>query len=917
MSGFSIPPDSPIRRARPSIPRGRLPDLLRRRVPPGLRPGVVLPTRGPAITDADPSAGPPGTVVTLTGARFQARAQDNEVQVGGDRALVLESSPTRLVVLTGPDTRTGPIAVKVGGRTAVAPGPFTVTSPARGEGPPVVFEGRGTGADAGAPTSGTLRVLVSLVRPSDRTVSDPTAARNAVIAQWADVTTFYDQASYGDLTVQVDVTSSWAELSGTEADYVDSSPSVNNIDPDVLPRFVAEAAQAAVDDGMDLDDYDVMAGTIFLDGGFIRAWGNWSQSNFSYPDGGINLTADHAIALIAIQETANWGRCAHELGHALVDAPSFSGDDTSALGEDVYGSDLVDSGAATADVFEMMGRHDDHPLFTGYNMQQLGWYDAGNIAEIQWDRNPSSQTFDLVAHGTAQNTNAARFHVLRINVATGLSYFVQVRQQPSTSSSQIFDPSIPTAGAADDGGVVVTTVLSETVNNNQQMRFITLLHDQQVLAEGQSATDPARALTITVEDVLQARPMVCRVRVEWAQSLSPDPSGRFDLNIEPWDSGYQTPDIWVDRQPYGSFDKSTDSEGRPQGNGDKPRPGEINKFFSRVHNDGTDAASDVKVTFYTVEPPGVGDNGNWAPIHTETVSSVAANSFSDVAANWVPVVGRHTCLKVFLGEQLGEVAYGNNHAQENVFEFEAPAASVPDAVTTPLAVRNPLDTEAVILLSLVGVPEGWAAGLSHAWLRLGPRAERTIRLHAVPLLDYGRYLKGDEFPREAHIRVIGHLPQSYQREGQVSSHMLPIGGVTAIVRPKRRAEIRVTGKPEGSDALVVTGTVMPDGEGEIVRVDTHAPDGLTEYVNATTTTGGHFQAVVPTRGLTGRFRVIARTVSSPNVAEAESAPAFVDIGGGTSRPEVTWPPPGGFGGIVTRGGGSPTLGGGSPTRGGG
>jgi hypothetical protein len=840
-------------------------------------------------------------VLELRGTRFAAKAEDNEVHVGGERALVLDATSDRLRVLTGPRTRTGPVSVKVGSASGTWVSDFRVISPRDpNEGPPIVFQGAGAGVMSGAPTSGTLRVLVSLVRPTDRTPTNPTTARQTVIERWADVATFYKQASYGDLNVQVDVTSTFAEISGAEADYLD--PAVENIDPNVLDRFVAEAAQAAVDDGMNLDDYHMMAATIFLDGLFIRAWGNWSNDNFSYrsDDGSvdIHLTTASPLSLIAIQETANWGRCAHELGHSLVDAPAFTGDDTSALEEDVYSSTLIDPGTATADRFEMMGAHDTHPLFSGYNMEQLGWYDAGNIAHIQWDRNPKSQTFDIVAHGISQNSNAARFHLVRIDVSSGLQYYLQVRQSPG-STAQIFDDSIPTGGAADDGGLIVTTVLSETVNNNHQMRFITLLHDQKVMAEDELASDPARALTITVEDVLQARPMVCRVRVEWAQSLSPDPSGKFDLSIEPWDSRWQTPDVWVDRLPFGTFDKPLDSEGRPLGNGDKPRPGEINKVRARVSNDGTDPASDVKVTFYTVEPPGVGDNGNWAPIHTATIASIAAHGSEEAAANWVPLVGRHTCLKVFLGQQLGEVAYGNNAAQENVFDFEAPASSVPAPVVTPLAVRNPRDEEALLLLTVQGVPDGWTVGLSHAWLRLGPLAERIVELRVVPLFDYQAYLR-DEVPREANIQVVGYWPKTY-REAGIASRMLPIGGVTATVRPKQRVEIELTADPRGLDTITATGALVPGLAGQVVRVECHRPDGDIDYAVTTTSTEGRFRAELHTGRQRGPHRLIARTINALDAAETESKALIVDTGGGTApTPDLRWLTGGRFGRLVRR-----------------
>ena len=373
----------------------------------------------------------------------------------------------------------------------------------------------------------------------------------------------------------------------------------------------------------------------------IRAWGGWSRQNFAYtnaaatPPININLSADHEINLIAIGQNANWGRCAHEFGHNVVSAPTFAGDGTATLGEDVYASDLVDGSAATARQFDMMGSHDTHPLFSGYHLEKLGYYTAANIQQLTWDRNPFSQEFDVVAHGLAEDATG-RVHLIKIKVADGLSDYVQVRQRPG-ATAQIFDDSIPLGGAPNQGGVIVTRVIADTLNINQQTRFITLMHDEEVLQQGEFADDPARGLRITViNGSVQARPLVCRVRVEWAQSIVDDPSGSFDLRVEPWDGNYQTPDIWVDRAPFGAFDQPLDGDGRPTGNGDKPRPGELNRLKGRIHVSGAMGASDVKATFYAVFPPGVGDNGNWAPLGMHTIAHDPAERLLRRAAELGP-----------------------------------------------------------------------------------------------------------------------------------------------------------------------------------------------------------------------------------------------------------------------------------------
>src|SRR5205823_4494498 len=130
---------------------------------------------------------------------------------------------------------------------------------------------------------------------------------------------------------------------------------------------------------------------------------------------------------------------------------------------------LVDPAAATADKFELMGDHDSHPLFSAYHMEKLGWYRPDNAAhdqdvlDLTWDRNAATRDVEIVAHGDVRNTVAGRYHAVKVKVADGLFYFLEVRQRPGT---HVFDDSIPVGSAPQQGGVVVTKVMTDTVNNN-------------------------------------------------------------------------------------------------------------------------------------------------------------------------------------------------------------------------------------------------------------------------------------------------------------------------------------------------------------------------------------------------------------------------------------------------------------------
>ncbi|MCY2962311.1 MAG: IPT/TIG domain-containing protein [Planctomycetota bacterium] len=860
---------------------------------------------GPRITYFEPTAGPPGTLVTIHGEQFSAVRDENLVTVANQSAMVVSATATELKVITASNIADGPVKVTVGSHTASGPQDFLVLGyPSAGggeDGPPIAFAGAGQGSQGDVNPIGTIRILVALCTPNDLT---PTAAaRNTVVDTWNRVVTFYNQASYGKTVVQVDITTNWKRIDSAQAPLLKD----NNIDGAQLPRVMAFSAQGAVDEGFNLDNYAMMASVMFLNGGFIRAWGNFSQQNFTYNNGlpqgdpnriNINLTANHQISLIAIQETANWGRCAHEFGHNIVSAPNFAGDGSATLGEDVYDSDLVDGAAATAQSFELMGDHDTHPLFSGFHLDKLGYYTAANVKQLTWDRNPFKEEFDVVAHGLAEDNSAGRFHLIKIKIADGLHYYVQVRQRPG-ATAQVFDDNIPLAGAPNMGGVIVTSAIADLLHTNQQTRFITLLHPNNVLKQNDSVEDPARTIRITVvNDNVQARPQVCKVRVEWAQTVADDPSGSFDLKVDPWDSNWQTPDIWIDRAPFGTFDNPNDAEGRPTGSGDKPRPMEINHFHTRIHVSGAMGASNVKVTFYAVFPPGIGDNGNWSPLASQTINNIGQNSFSDVFSNWTPVVGQHTCLKVYASQQLGEISGGNNSAQENVFNFEAPASSPPAPVLIRTAIRNPLDERKMVSLALSGVPLGYFVHFPHQWVWLDPKSERHFDLVVVPTLDYAVY-KERKIPMVANIRATGWLPRQYDElvppfHQQPGSRYYPIGGTLNRVRVVKKVDIDLNEdreKGQGSK-IALRGGLTPAFAKQRVRVDLYDPLGALRVVETVTDSAGVFQAVFDLKYeaslesdrktwkkaraiLKGTYRAQAHIVVADEVASASSGFVFV------------------------------------------
>lgn len=887
-----------------------------------LKPQGSPSSTGPTVTDFSPKSGHGGTKITIAGTGFSEVRMDNDVVVGDEPATVVEASQSELTVLVANDATTGPVEVTVNGQTGSGPGVFDIeaypTPGAKEDGPPIHFEGAGQpdgGGASGQPaagtpldTSGTTDVLVVLLEATDEAPSDETAVRNDVVDQWDDAEQFYDQASFGDLTVDTTVTADWTQLSGDFSTYYDDSG--NNFEGSQRDRYMAEGYQAAVDAGETPEDYDAMVLTIANEDDFIRGY-NWGfPKQFEYSPEGIDESISEDLNVIGMGTDSTWDRCAHELGHGLVEDPDANRDAGGAFveSEDVYDlrddpdtSTAEDEVVASAENFEMMGSHTSEPLFSAFFMTQLEWYDPSDGDHVETfsanGPNPASETFNVVAHGLNRNDDPNRCHVVEIKVSSGLSYFVEIRQQPGGGTGQMFDGNIPLDGASNQGGVIVTKVFTDTVHQNQHMRFLTLMHEQEVLTQGATVNDPAHNLTIEVTaDDVQSRPLTCEVTVDYLQNVQPDPSGDVDLTIEPWDDNYQTPDIWVDRQPYGTYDKGTDSNGRPKGNGDKPKPGKVNQLTARLENEGSGDATDVKATFYSVTPPGVGDNGNWAPLQTVDVGTITGESSTDESVDWVPAVGEHTCLKVEIGEQQGEQQFSNNAAQENVFEFEARADSPPEAVTVETAVRNPLDEETIVYLEPHGVPAGYTFQFPHQWLWLGPHEERRFEMTVLPTEEYAWYRDVHAEDLTAGIRLAGYVPRRYESEqpieNTIPSRLLPIGGITADVTPKRAVDLEIGVEERAETAVTVQGRMTPAMANEQVEVDVVDPRDRRRVVQTSTDADGEFIATVdasdPPRGRTdeeddpvgfvpGTHRVQASTFAADNAAETESNVVHVEL----------------------------------------
>jgi hypothetical protein len=908
---------------------------------------VALPVEEdiPIIKDFSPKQGYVGSIVDISGENLTIKGRQTEVTINEKPTLIIYSSPTLIrFIISDPNTTSGLIKIKVGEKSVYSPNNFTLLKNDGGkekiDGPPLLLGGKSLGAPVNILSKGKLKLLVVLVHPTDHVPSDELEARALVEKEWEEAKEFYRQASYQRLNLDVIFTSSYHQLSGTYNDYIaideppcggdagdvfimEESPGDTgnaNVRCEALERLMAEGAQAAIDEKIDLNQFDAMAVSININGieNMIRGLGGWSQQQFTY--GNIDIQLAHELHLIALGGNSDSMRIGHEIGHMLVSLPPGlnATPGTAVLSEDIYAGDGVSNSEATAEKFDLMGAHDYGPLFSGYNMDKLGYYDSSNVRELKY-ADIDGQEYELVSHGPGpeagiypwhynnaspgpgENTNLKRFHLLKIRVTEDLYYYVEVRHRPErTGLYQLFDKDLPYYDKVsspllpffipEPGGVVVTKVLTGQVVTEQNRRFITLSHPSsrsgpRVLKKGEAALGDYNLKITVLEDRVETDPQVCRVKVELDRSLIPAEPVFFDLRVEPQDGSWQSPSIWVDVPPY-----TYPVAGQRPPIGERPKVGEPNRIWTRVYADGNRDVNNVQVRFYINSPHGTG-NTNGELIGTKTIS-LRANTYKDTWIEWTPENTLPTAIKVVVVPQDGEMITANNSTRENLFQVEAVASSsssIPEVVMLPVVIRNPIPLGVLpstslnpIYIHVKDVPKGFMVQVPHSLIWLAPQQERRFNITVIPTGTYSSYKEGSV--RNGNIRLVWSMPLLYSDE-----MLLPaMGGITAQVTPKQQVRLTLSGDPANSNdtTIALTGSLTPALAGETVRVDLIDPKGKRRVKDVTTNAYGRFQVRFdltqapsldanptpePNDGpYNGVYQAQAFVINSPNAAQATS-----------------------------------------------
>jgi hypothetical protein len=355
--------------------------------------------------------------------------------------------------------------------------------------------------------------------------------------------------------------------------------------------------------------------------------------------------------------------------------------------------------------------------FCGWSKWAVGWIvdDPGNpalnrVVEVPMPAPAGPTTTEAWLYPVEHFDNSMRADVeaevgaalpigqmMKVNLGSdgGIVDLIELRAPGQNFSLQL--PPTP--------AVIVTNVLQPGTDqrwavNGLYRRSVHLLNEgRELRAVGDRfdfATAPEFPVKGTVVELMDLRTIrggsipIARVKVvrEAAEFIDL----YFQDNVPSWKS----PDIWVD-WPGDNADPSvprTYPEGTPTDQGETVRfPGtgvEPHFLVVRPHNAGNVHAEDVKVRWFTCDPPGAGDRGRWVQRDTMTLPQINNGTWEIAPFTWNvdPATNRHQCIRAEIidwtiptavdpatGDTLAlgsdDVILQNNYAQKNVFDFEA------------------------------------------------------------------------------------------------------------------------------------------------------------------------------------------------------------------------------------------------------
>ena len=501
----------------------------------------------------------------------------------------------------------------------------------------------------------------------------------------------------------------------------------------------------------------------------------------------------------ASDDTSVWGRWGHEMGHAFQQAgPAHPSNYNNYF-------ELMDAAyPAQTGVFEKQA-----------NQGFPGWMPGGKYQNVSCVQGGETANLFAMEYDPASKPNA---QALKVTLTGSFYYLVSVRRRVlGDDLMTIFGTTPP--GIPDEG------VLIERVNEGADPNV-------QVIGRGQSPgcaagcnrnqlwregdTFIGDGLRILVAKKFNDDNYAVAVRCN-DQAFQPD------VMLNPWTSPpgntWETTDIWVDSpvNGYGTFryGQWSDLAGGivPTGNGDDPAIGQVNRLYARVRNVGTQAATNVQVTWEITDPPGLGIAGaaGWAAIGTvnsvqfPALASIPAGGTVDVYVEWTPnfpltpeqlaagTFAFHTCVRVKIAPVAGELVLGNqdgDREQENISYFQAPATGPGSKFKAIVRLRNPdfVNKKTFHLNYNSDVPDDWTIEFNNG--------KSTIELNPAQVVELPIVVRQGPSPQPVGKRFFTDVSASYFNllkndldPKDVHPEYKPLGGVQVDSRVLKRPRL--------------------------------------------------------------------------------------------------------------------------------
>lgn len=705
--------------------------------------------------------------------------------------------------------------------------------------------------------AGTFTVAILQVTFSDQTSAVHTYDLTQLQQAGTELNGFFSQLSYGKLNFVIKPAQ--VSLNNTTTYYYghcenDSNPPVQ----DRCAQFTNDAVTAELKtDPHFFDNVDGVATLIAHQGNGQFSWipidvgiGHDVQRSYlqEFP-----LLSD---ALSYGPSHIGWQGWAHEFGHELQYAAGLSLGGVW-LGHPAgyhSGYDLMDSCYPCGEApYGLLG-----PPFVNDNRGAFpAWLDADHVATVPIPASGSSgQTFVLPT--LTPNVTTPVIQAVKVPIDAKRYYMVNARARQGADSWQR-GYAVP---GIDDEGIQIELIDESAdppmtscsgggagcVYNITGGSF-----PYKLWHTGQTLTDSANQITIRTLTVANGG-----YTVEIDRNV---PTGHPNLFITPWltppMNTYESVDIWIDSSCNGYEAQGGElrygrrPDGTVIGNGDDPCINHENRIYATVHNIGQVASSPTTVTFQATNPLGVGVTGNWQTVGTVPLPAVAAGGSQTVYTTWTPKAtltqsqidndhfAFHSCVKVIVNQDAGDVVTTNKTAQENIDYFESviPLAPRPwPQISRSISILNQnndrpglnYDPHRLFELHAVShLPAGWTYKLNGGSpdVILGPGQQVNIPVVITPTTaPAGQIYSFRADAYTYHWLTNPALPTTdpmYKHFGVGS-----VGGVELNAHVVNPTALTLGAAP-GDGLVVLSGELRPSRPNTTLAIDMTTPQGTT------------------------------------------------------------------------------------------